>query len=109
MEQFWLRTIASTFYRRSDQAAGSFIVAAPLSEGKPVITTLVNANAAVKDILRALKSTSILLIPIMVAGKNWGHIGLNDGTPHREWTAAEIEPLLALATLFGVTIEGAVK
>jgi GAF domain-containing protein len=34
-----------------------------------------------------------------------GHIGLNDGMPDREWTAAEIEPLLALATLFGVTIE----
>jgi len=77
----------------------------PLSDGKPVITTLVNANAAVKDILHALQSTSIVLIPIMVAGKNWGHIGLNDGTSQREWTAAEIEPLLALATLFGVTIE----
>ena len=78
---------------------------APLSEGKPVITTLTNANATVKGILRALKSSSILLVPIRVAGKSWGHIGLNDGTPDRIWTAAEIETLLALATLFGVTIE----
>jgi diguanylate cyclase (GGDEF)-like protein/PAS domain S-box-containing protein len=78
---------------------------APLSEGKPVITTRANANATVTGILIALKSTSILLIPIIVAGKNWGHIGLNDGTPDRGWTTAEIEPLLALATLFGVTIE----
>ncbi len=78
---------------------------APLSENKPVVTTLTNANATVQGILRALKSTSILLIPILVAGRNWGHIGLNDGTPNREWSAAEIETLLALATLFGVTIE----
>ena len=78
---------------------------APLSEGKPVITTLANANATVKGILRALKSTSILLIPIVVAGRNWGHIGLNDGSPDREWSASDIEILLALATLFGVTIE----
>ena len=78
---------------------------APLNEGKPVITTRVNANATVQSILSALKSTSILLIPIFVAGKNWGHIGLNDGMPNREWTVAEIDPLLALATLFGVTIE----
>ena len=78
---------------------------APLNEGKPVITTRVNANAAIQSILSALKSTSILLIPIFVAGKNWGHIGLNDSMPDRQWTAAEIEPLLALATLFGVTIE----
>jgi diguanylate cyclase (GGDEF)-like protein/PAS domain S-box-containing protein len=78
---------------------------APLNEGKPVITTCVNANATVQGILSALKSTSILLIPIFVAGENWGHIGLNDSTPDRQWTAAEIEPLLALATLFGVIIE----
>ena len=78
---------------------------APLSEGKPVITTLTNANATVKSILCALKSSSILLVPIRVAGKSWGHIGLNDGTPDRIWTAAEIETLLALASLFGVTIE----
>ncbi len=77
----------------------------PLSENKPVVTTLANANATVKNILRALKSTSILLIPILVAGRNWGHIGLNDGTPNRKWSAAEVETLLALATLFGVTIE----
>jgi diguanylate cyclase (GGDEF)-like protein/PAS domain S-box-containing protein len=78
---------------------------APLSENKPVITTLANANATVRGILRARKATSIVLIPILVAGRNWGHIGLDDGTPDREWTTAEIEPLLALATLFGVTIE----
>jgi len=78
---------------------------APLSEGKPVITTLTNANATVKSILCALKSSSILLVPIRVAGKSWGHIGLNDGTPDRIWTAAEIETMLALASLFGVTIE----
>jgi diguanylate cyclase (GGDEF)-like protein/PAS domain S-box-containing protein len=78
---------------------------APLNEGKPVIATRANASATVHGILSALKSTSILLIPIIVAGKNWGHIGLSDGTPDREWTAAEIEPLLALATLFGVSIE----
>jgi diguanylate cyclase (GGDEF)-like protein/PAS domain S-box-containing protein len=78
---------------------------APLSENKPVVTTLANANATVKGILRALKSTSILLIPISVAGRNWGRIGLHDGTSDREWTVAEIEPLLAFATLFGVTIE----
>ena len=78
---------------------------APLSEGKPVITTLANANATVKGILRALKSASILLVPIVVEGRNWGHIGLNDSTPDREWLASDIETLLALATLFGVTIE----
>ena len=78
---------------------------APLNNGKPVITTRANANATVQSILSALKSTSILLIPIFVAGKNWGHIGLNDSTPDRQWTAAEIEPLLALATLFGAAIE----
>ncbi len=78
---------------------------APLNEGKPVITKIANANATIKSILNALKSTSILLIPILVAGKNWGHIGLNDSTPDREWTSIEIETLLALATLFGVTIE----
>jgi diguanylate cyclase (GGDEF)-like protein/PAS domain S-box-containing protein len=78
---------------------------APLSEGKPVITTVEKANATVQRVLSALKSTSIVLIPIFVAGNNWGHIGLNDGTPGREWTAVEIETLLALATLFGVTIE----
>jgi diguanylate cyclase (GGDEF)-like protein/PAS domain S-box-containing protein len=77
----------------------------PLSEGKPVIATLANANATVKGILRALKSTSILLIPIVVEGRNWGHIGLNDGTPDREWLPSDIETLLAFATLFGVTIE----
>ena len=77
---------------------------APLNNGKPVITTRANANATVQSILSALKSTSILLIPIFVAGKNWGHIGLNDSTPDRQWTATEIEPLLALATLFGAAI-----
>ena len=78
---------------------------APLNNNKPVVTTLANANATVRGILHARKATSIVLIPIFVAAKNWGHIGLDDRTPNREWTTAEIEPLLALATLFGVTIE----
>jgi diguanylate cyclase (GGDEF)-like protein/PAS domain S-box-containing protein len=77
---------------------------APLHEGKPVVTTLANASPAVKQVLRDLGLTSILLVPIKVAGKYWGQIGLDDSKPNREWAAAEIETLVALATLVGTAI-----
>lgn len=77
---------------------------APLHEGKPVITTVANANPAVMEMLRSLGLEAMLLVPITVGGKYWGQIGLDDSKPGREWRIAEIDTLLALATLVGTAI-----
>ena len=77
---------------------------APLHQGQPVITTRANANPTVAAILRDLGLASILLVPIAIAGKYWGQIGLDDSRPDRAWATEEIDALVALADLLGTAI-----
>jgi signal transduction histidine kinase len=49
---------------------------------------------------------SIVITPISVAGRWWGHVGYDDARPDRDWTAAELDALRAAAGIISAAIRG---
>ena len=76
----------------------------PLLQGKPVITDAGTANGVVGDVMRGMHNISSLLVPIVVAGEYWGHIGVDDCKAERKWTAVEIDSLGILSQGIGALI-----
>ena len=77
---------------------------APLRAGNSVAVTRETANATVRAILETEQLWSILLIPVLIDGTCWGHIELDDATPGRLWTPAEIDLLVSLGSLIGAAM-----
>jgi diguanylate cyclase (GGDEF)-like protein/PAS domain S-box-containing protein len=77
---------------------------APLRTGNSVAVTRETANATVRAILETEQLWSILLIPVLIDGTCWGHIELDDATPGRQWTPAEIDLLVSLGSLIGAAM-----
>jgi diguanylate cyclase (GGDEF)-like protein/PAS domain S-box-containing protein len=63
-------------------------------------------DGAAKSIFLSLGIRAILLVPIAVDGKHWGHIGLDDCTTEREWNSAELDILRTVADMIGSAIVG---
>lgn len=78
---------------------------APLGEGQ-AITALPRTmvDDAAKALFISLGIHSILLVPVSLDGKYWGHIGFDDCTTEREWTSVEIDILRTVATMIGSAI-----
>ena len=54
--------------------------------------------------LREQDVLSIVLVPIFVEGRLWGHIGFDECAREREWSAAEVSALGAAAGTLGAAI-----
>lgn len=85
----------------SDPTFQSFF--APLSEGKPVMATRSEPDGA-RQLLERLQIASLVVVPLMVEGKFWGHIGFDDCSVERHWDAPEVDILATLADLVGAAI-----
>lgn len=77
---------------------------APLASGTAVQAQYSSASSAVRAQLARRQSASALVVPIMVDGRSWGHIGLDDCQRERVWDQAEVEVLKTLADLIGAAI-----
>ena len=98
---------------RLDQIAPSSSVApdpdvaawmAPLQRGVAVEGQLASAQGGVKQLFQRLQARSVLLVPIMVDARYWGHIGLDMCRHERVWSGAEVDVLRILADLIGTAI-----
>jgi diguanylate cyclase (GGDEF)-like protein/PAS domain S-box-containing protein len=85
-------------------AAEHFSWAAPLHRGMAVHSTLSTATPGLKEYFARFGVQSTLIVPIMVNGRYWGQIGLDDCHSERVWTNADIEILKTLAELIGTAI-----
>ncbi len=56
-------------------------------------------------LLAADRVGSIVVTPIRVAGRWWGHVGYDDADPDRIWTAPELDALRAAAGIIGAALE----
>jgi diguanylate cyclase (GGDEF)-like protein/PAS domain S-box-containing protein len=74
------------------------------SEGKSVPGSIRDMHGAVRELFEALQIKSILLVPIRVAGKVWGNIGIDSCREEREWSQTEIDVLETLAEIIGSAI-----
>jgi diguanylate cyclase (GGDEF)-like protein/PAS domain S-box-containing protein len=77
---------------------------APLERGIAVEGQLSHAAPGVRDLLLRLHARSVLLVPIMVDGRYWGHIGLDVCRHDRLWSGTEIDVLKILADMIGAAI-----
>jgi diguanylate cyclase (GGDEF)-like protein/PAS domain S-box-containing protein len=77
---------------------------APLQRGVAVEGQLASAQGGVKELFLRLQAGSVLLVPIMVDARYWGHIGLDVCRRERMWSGAEVDVLRILADLIGTAI-----
>ncbi|HTQ95722.1 MAG TPA: diguanylate cyclase, partial [Candidatus Acidoferrum sp.] len=76
----------------------------PAFEGRWVVGKYKEVNGPVADLFRGLEIKAILIVPIMVAGKVWGFIGVDACKVERDWVTVEVELMEILANLIGTTI-----
>jgi len=74
------------------------------ADGKSVPGFIRDVRGAVRELFVALDIKSILLVPIRVAGKVWGHIGIDSCREERAWSQIEIDVLETLAEIIGSSI-----
>jgi diguanylate cyclase (GGDEF)-like protein/PAS domain S-box-containing protein len=77
---------------------------APLREGKPVVTKLVNATGIARAMLEAGDVVSAVFLPIFVNGAYWGYFSVDDTGLERDWTPIEMEALKTFADVIGATL-----
>ena len=73
----------------------------PLTQGKPVVTVRRTANDTVQSHLTLLGVVTSLMVPIMVEGRYWGQIGLEDCTSEHDWAPDDIKIMTMLAEVIG--------
>ena len=77
---------------------------APLSQGMPIVTVRRTAGPAVQRYLARLGVVTSLMVPIMVEGRHWGRIGLEDCTSEHDWAADDIKIMTMLGEVIGAAI-----
>jgi diguanylate cyclase (GGDEF)-like protein/PAS domain S-box-containing protein len=77
---------------------------APLRHGVAVEGQLSSAAPGVRALFLRLQAHSVLLVPIMIDGGYWGHIGLDVCRHERLWSGAEVAVLRILADMIGTAI-----
>ena len=75
-----------------------------LQHGEVVATTRQTAPDVLRPIFDQLKIVSNLQAVILVEGKPWGQLAIDDCRTDRAWTQTEIEGLKALADMIGSAI-----
>ncbi len=78
---------------------------APLGEGLAISEHPEGmADGPAKSMFLGLGIRAILIVPITVEGKVWGHIGFDDCVAEREWNSAELDILRTVADMIGGAI-----
>ena len=91
-----------TEYPSNSPGLGEWLM--PLSLGQPVMGLSRDARGVVADLFESLKTKSVLMVPVVVAGVSWGCVGVDSCHAEREWTPTEVSLLRVLATLIGTAI-----
>ena len=76
----------------------------PLRLGKVIATSHEDAVGFVKKMFDDLGVVSTIQVPVVVDGKFWGQIVVDDCKSQRSWTRTEIDALKVLADLIGASI-----
>ena len=75
-----------------------------LRASKVVVGHVRNFEEPVRKFFELAGVKSAMAVPVFDDGHLWGHIGLDDCSDEREWSAAEIDTLKTLAELIGATV-----
>lgn len=75
-----------------------------LSRRKVVAGKIRSFQSTERKFFEQTEAKSILLMPVFVAGKWWGFIGLSEHEEERDWLPVEIESMTMVADMFGAAI-----
>jgi signal transduction histidine kinase len=75
-----------------------------LAAGRPVIGRVRDLPAAERIPLEADAVGSIVVTPVSVSGRWWGHVGYDDARPDRIWSGPELDALRAAAGIISAAI-----
>jgi diguanylate cyclase (GGDEF)-like protein/PAS domain S-box-containing protein len=75
-----------------------------LRKGELVVASMTAATGPVSAMLRTARAKSILFVPIMLEGRWWGSLSVDDCRQPRAWVTAETDALKTFAELAGVSI-----
>jgi signal transduction histidine kinase len=76
----------------------------PLQEGHAIFGSQRTSPPAIANIIARLNAISVLVVPIMIGGKQWGSVAFYDCQHERDWTTDEISTLRLFADVIGVAI-----
>lgn len=76
----------------------------PAFQGRWLSGKCDEVSGPVAELFRGLEIKAILIVPIVVAGKVWGFIGVDACKAERDWVTVEVELMEILANLIGTTI-----
>jgi PAS domain S-box-containing protein len=76
-----------------------------LGWGNPVYGRTLDFPESERSEMQAEEILSTAVVPIFVAGRWWGFIGLDDCVTEREWSAAKIDVLKAAASTLGAALQ----
>jgi diguanylate cyclase (GGDEF)-like protein/PAS domain S-box-containing protein len=72
-----------------------------LSEGRPVAAVVEHLPPPERAMMERQRIRSLLVVPILIDGEHWGHIGFDDCRRPRAWDEAERSILATLAGSIG--------
>jgi GAF domain-containing protein len=75
-----------------------------LREGHAIFGSQRTSPPAIAKMIARLDAISVLVVPILISGKQWGLIYFHDCQNERDWTTDEISTLKLFANVIGVAI-----
>ncbi|HEX4023428.1 MAG TPA: EAL domain-containing protein [Steroidobacteraceae bacterium] len=76
----------------------------PLTLGQSSLTLQRTANEAVRASLAELRVMAMMMVPIMIDGRHWGHVAFADCRDEREWAPDDLKILMMLAEVIGAAV-----
>ena len=72
-----------------------------LSRGEVIAGRAREFGKSVRAVLKQTKALAIMVVPIFVNGKWWGHLAIDNCASERQWTSSEGDTIKTLAELIG--------
>ena len=75
-----------------------------LSNGKIIKAFVDELSPEMQSLLVPYGNLAMLIVPILIQGKNWGFLGFDNCTDRRSWSQNEVELLISTANTIGTFI-----
>ncbi len=76
-----------------------------LDSGEPLVGSASFFNEAEKEYMSSINVMALLEIRVVVNGKYWGMLGVDDISNEREWTSMEVDVIKVAANVLGAAIK----
>lgn len=93
------------FHDRPNNFPGTERMDEILDSGEPLVGSTSTFTETEREYLQSIKLKALLEIRVVVNGKQWGALGVDEVENEREWSAMEVEVIRLAAGMLGAAIE----